>query len=243
MAPMLPAEATPLTYGMNVWGGHRIWSISANTKYPELCMEILNWLCTPEGKMVSSYGPQGVIWDYDAEGNTYFTEFGKKCMEDGYTEMTGEYAGYTYWDGFPQINNTTWSFYADNPDSNGETYHSDYWKSNIPEASCETEQAWREATGALTPHAYFKSGAYVTVPVSEYKEGEKSAGSEGVWDTVSKCITEGSWSAIYATSEEAFEQAVSKMQQAAMDAGYMECISWCEQEAVLRHEAEGRTGE
>jgi len=100
MGTLLPEEAVPLTYGMSVYGGSRVWCIGANTQYPELCMEIINWFATPEGRMVSEYGPQGLTWDYDENGYTYFTEFGQQCMKNGEeTMMTGEYAGNNFADG------------------------------------------------------------------------------------------------------------------------------------------------
>ena len=68
MYPCPPEEATPIAYGLNVYGGNRIWSIGAKTEYPELCMAILNWLSTPEGRMTSEYGPKDVCWYYDENG-------------------------------------------------------------------------------------------------------------------------------------------------------------------------------
>lgn len=239
MAGLLPEEARPITYGLSVYGGNRVWTISADTECPELCMEIINWLCTPEGNMVSTYGPQGIIWDYDAEGNTYFTEFGKHCYyEEGWTEMPGEYAGSTYWDGFPQINNATWNTNAINPDSDGETYNSYYWKSNIPEASCEMEQDWREYTGALTSFEYIKSKNYTVIPATAYIQPEKEENLENIWEKVSECILRGSWNAIYADSDQAFDAIVSAMRSQAVAYGYEECVSWCKQEAEKRYELE-----
>ena len=43
MTTLLPEEASPITYGMSVFGGNRVWAIGANSQYPELCMEIINW--------------------------------------------------------------------------------------------------------------------------------------------------------------------------------------------------------
>lgn len=239
MASLLPEEARPITYGLNVCGGNRVWTISAATEHPELCMEFINWLCTPEGKMLSDYGPRGIIWDYDAEGNTYFTEFGKYCYyEEGWTEMPGEYAGFTYWDGFPQMNNTTWSKNAVNPDSNGETYNSYYWKSNIPEASCEMEQDWRDYTGTLTSFEYIKAKNYTVVPATAYVEAEKSKELEAIWKKVSECIVRGSWNAIYADSDEAFDAILSAVLSQAKAYGYEECVDWSEQEAEKRYKLE-----
>lgn len=238
MASLVPESATPLAYGLSITGGNRIWTISAKTEYPELCMDIINWLCTPEGVMVSQYGPQGLIWDYDAEGNTYFTEFGRECREDGSTMMIGEYAGTSYWDGFPQINNTTWSLNTENPDSNGERYNQYFWKSNIPEASCEAEQDWREFTGAVSVFDYFDSGAHVVVPATHYKEPEKSEELQNVWEKVSDCIVKGSWNAIYAESDAAFDAVITAVKSQAKAYGYETCVSWCEQEAAKRWQLE-----
>lgn len=58
MAPCPPSEAEPIAYGQNIYGGNRPWTIGANTEYPELCMAIINWLATPEGRMTLEYGPR-----------------------------------------------------------------------------------------------------------------------------------------------------------------------------------------
>ena len=47
MGTLLPEEASPIVYGLSPFGGNRVWAIGANSQYPELCMEILNWLSTP----------------------------------------------------------------------------------------------------------------------------------------------------------------------------------------------------
>ncbi|MGN1101092.1 MAG: extracellular solute-binding protein, partial [Huintestinicola sp.] len=58
MMTLTPEDATPIAYGMNVMGADRIWSIGADTKYPELCMAIINYLTTSEGYMTYRYGPK-----------------------------------------------------------------------------------------------------------------------------------------------------------------------------------------
>jgi multiple sugar transport system substrate-binding protein/putative aldouronate transport system substrate-binding protein len=55
MRSLTPNNASPIVYGMDVLGGNRLWCIGAKTEYPELCMEIINYLCTPEGRMTMEY--------------------------------------------------------------------------------------------------------------------------------------------------------------------------------------------
>lgn len=90
---MKPEQASPIVYGMNTQGGESVWSIGANCEYPEKCMELINYFATPEGRMTLQYGPKGLCWDYDDQGNTIFTEFGRKCRADENITMGNGYKG------------------------------------------------------------------------------------------------------------------------------------------------------
>ena len=62
---MKPEEAKPIVYGMNTQGGDRVTTIGAKTEYPDLCMEIINYFATPEGRMIYQYGPKGETYNSD----------------------------------------------------------------------------------------------------------------------------------------------------------------------------------
>lgn len=237
MRSLTPSEATPIVYGMNVYGGNNYWAIGANSEYPDRCMELLNYLFTPEGRMTMEYGPQGVTWDYDDEGYTYLTELGKKTNTDGSTEMSDGYSG-TFADGQLQINMTTWSINASNPDSNGETYNDEMWKNEQGEAINEVDQDWRDYTGATSINEYMASGSYSIAPASTYVTETKSDEFKTVWTQVTNCITENSWKAIYAESDEEYEKIVSEMVGKAKMYGYQECLDWSTEQAALRKAAE-----
>lgn len=238
MASLVPAGASPAAYGLSVYGNkNRIWAIGANTEHARLCMEVINWLSTPEGRLICEYGPKSVTWDYDTEGYTYLTELGKACMADRTTVLTGEYEG-CFSDGCPQINAVTWHFKSPNPEANGENYDYRSWKSNLPQAFCEMEQDWRSVTGAVSANEYIKSQNYVVIPEVYYEATAKGSELQSIWEAVSECIVAGSWEAVYAESEEAFEQIVSQMRTDAIECGYERCISWSEYEAARRNELE-----
>lgn len=237
MSTLLPEEASPIVYGMNVFGGTRIWSIGAKTEYPELCMEIINWLSTPEGRMVSEYGPEGVCWYYDDNKDIHFTELGKKCHYDVKTEMGNGYAG-TFQDGQQQINNITWSIDAENPDSNGESYNCEAWKSNQSPAEYEIEQDWRDYTGFDNIQQYLDSKNYCVAIGSLYSESTKTDELNVLWKQVITCITTNTWLAMYAKTDEEFDAAVAKMRKDAYEYGYEQCVEWSINEAALRKSCE-----
>jgi len=226
-----------LTYGLNVFGGNRVWTIGSTTQYPELCMQIINWLCTPEGRMTSEYGPKGLIWDYDENGKPYLTEFGLKCVADKKTEMIGGYSG-TYGDGANQMNNTTWSLNAINPEGNGETYNYQSWASYNASITSDILNDWREFTGYTTMDEYLRNRPHVVAVGTTYSETPRSDELDIIWEQVTTCIKDYSWKAIYAETDEQFEAIVDEMIEKAYEYGYEKCVEYCENEARLRKAAE-----
>lgn len=244
MLTFTPNEATPLVYGMNIYGSNRIWSIGAKTQYPELCMEIINWLSTPEGRMVAEYGPQGITWDYDAQGNTYGTELGKLMHYDRKTKFP-EDSGYQgeFNDGANQMNNITWSIDALNPDSNGETYNWDSWKSNQTEPKNDTEADWRAYTGAIDADSYLLLKDYNVALGTTYSESRKSDELKVVWEQVTKAVVDYSWKAIYAKTDREFDIIVDQMIKTADEYGYDKCLEWSLGEAANRKALEDKVRE
>ncbi|MBQ8281392.1 MAG: hypothetical protein IJZ25_03210 [Lachnospiraceae bacterium] len=239
MRSLVPSEATPIVYGMSTYGGNRVWSIGAKTQYPELCMEIINWLCTPEGRLTMDYGPKGVCWDYDENGKTYFTDFGKTCVTDRTTLMPEEWGGGTFNDGAFQVNNTTWSSADINPES-GEKYDKEFWASNqTPDGENDADKDWREYTGCVLVEDYMEQHDYAVSVATTYAEGTKTPELKVVWEQLTTCIVEYSWRAIYAETEEDFDAIVSEMIGVARSYDpQQKCLAWCENEAAVRNALE-----
>ncbi|MBQ7954951.1 MAG: hypothetical protein IJ282_04320 [Lachnospiraceae bacterium] len=235
MESLVPSEANPIVYGLSTLGGNRVWSIGANTQYPEVCMEIINWLSTPEGRLTIDYGPKGLCWDYDENGKTYLTDFGKTCAEDRTTLMPDEWGGATFNDGSFQVNNITWAAADTNPES-GEPYDRTYWASEQVEGGrCATEADWREKTGCVTVNEYMENTNYVVDVQTSFSEGSKSDALKTKWEQVATCLKEYSWRAIYAKDEAEFKKIVAEMRGKAMSYGYNECIQWCKEEAARKN--------
>lgn len=49
--------------------------VTADCKQPELAVAFYNWLFTEEGLKISNFGPEGLCWTPDENGNPVFTEY------------------------------------------------------------------------------------------------------------------------------------------------------------------------
>ncbi|MGN0675757.1 MAG: hypothetical protein ACI4KG_08380 [Oscillospiraceae bacterium] len=236
MYPMMPNDATPLCYGMNVLGGNRMYTIGANTEYPELCMAIINYLATPEGYMTYNYGPKDLCWYYDEEGNSCLTDLGEQAQADRKgTMMPDEWGGGTFNDGTFQANNTTWSKDASNPDSNGETYNYINWKSRRTNETYDILQDWRDKYGQYTFQDYMNTTNFKVALGTSYTESKRSDELKIIWEQVAECLVNYSWQAIYASSDEEYDRIVAEMIKKCGEYDPNgECLAWCENEASIR---------
>ncbi|HWT74510.1 MAG TPA: hypothetical protein VN258_07295 [Mobilitalea sp.] len=237
MYTLVPEDATPINYGQNIYGADYVWSIGANTEYPELCMAIINWLATPEGKMTDLYGPKDICWYYDEDGKTHFTDLGLACATDGDTEMTDGYSG-LFRDGQDKMTITTWALDAENLDSNGETYNRKYWESNKSTAASEIEQDWRDYAGADSTDEYLASRPYTLSPGTTYSPTAKSDELTVTWNQVSECVKNYSWRAMFASSDAEFDSIIKEMISTAESYGLADCDKYQENEALRRKAAE-----
>ena len=175
--------------------------------------------------------------DYDKDHNTYFTELGKKTHADGKTKME-KHKG-SFQDGQIQAAFDTWANDADNPDSNGETYNCDNWKSNITTPEYKIQQDWVDKTGCKNLNEYMeKGGNYVVAPATSYSASAKDDELKTTWKQVTTSIKENSWNAIYAKTDAEFNKFVQKMKKDTAAYGYDECLKWCENEAATRRSLE-----
>lgn len=235
MMPLAAKDQKNLTYGLNIYGSNRVWTIGSKTDYPELCMAIINWLSTPEGTLTMKVGPQGVIWDYDEEGKPYLTELGEATMSDSNTEMTNGYSG-KYTDGTSKINNETWAMASRNPDaSNNDPFNYSQWETYLAKPVSDIEQDWRNFVGANSATEYLEKNGHLAISIgTQYTATPKSDELKTIWAQVAETIKTYSWRAIYAKTDAEFDSIVAEMRTKANDYGYDQCVEFQKNEAVTR---------
>ena len=241
LLPVVADNQDTLVYGLGQGGSNRIWSIGAKSQYPELCMAIIDYLCTPEGRLDYEYGPQGVCWEWLDNGKAELTDFGLQCKALAAREEKVMPAPYTgLWDdGCPQMNNTTWSLNTTIPDGvDGQTFNFKYWDKYLSLDVDKAESEWREDMGVKSYSEYMTKYDYSISLPHTYAESAKSDELSTTWEQVKTCVQNGSWQAIYAKDDSEFDSVMAQMRSDANSYGYQECIEWCKNEAALRKAAE-----
>lgn len=248
MASIQPGSVTNYVDEVSTSGSSYLWAIGGNCEYPELVMQIINWLYTPEGMMTNNAGLRGLMWDYDENGNTVLTDVGLACMSDGSydlsgTEWTSPYTGETYTlnntyvDGSCQWNSQTMSPYVNNPDSvEGETFSKKTWTSYI-DATMDYDivHDWQETTGYETQQAYLADQTYNIKPAAanNFIMDEGSTELKLVVEQVSGSINKYSWQAIYAASDAEFDSIIDTMQSECAAYGYDQILEWYRGQAEI----------
>ena len=243
MRPVVAKDQINLANGLNIYGGNRIWAIGGNSNYPELSMEIINWLATPEGVLTYNYGPKGVTWDIGDDGEAYITELGLKVHEDDdETEITyGNWTG-QYRLGSFEHNNTTWSIDSINPESpSGLTFRYTNWPSTeLARIVRPIEHEWRNWSGFVKEDEYIRNNGSSVAIASTYSASRKDRELTTIWEQVTLAIREGSWRAIYANSDVEFNEIVAQMITDAKAFGYDQCVQWILPEVDARRNAENK---
>lgn len=236
MYALTPNDAKNFVDGLNVNGNERVWSIGSKAEDPELCMAIINWLCTPEGCTTMLYGPKGACWDINDSGKAYLTDVGLAARTDAQgTDMTGVGYSGNFNDGICQINNRTWSIDSINPET-GESYNYLMWDSyNTSLVPTKIFSDWREWSGSLSADSYLEDNGHIAVKIgTSFSASPKSAELSTVWAQVQECIKTYSWKAIYAATDAEYDAIVSEMTTKANEYGYQQCVEFQQNEAVTR---------
>ena len=132
-----------------------------------------------------------------------------------------------------------WALDTTNLDSKvGETYNYKRWSSFNSAAGSEIEQDWRDHNNCELFDDYFKNVNLHIAPGTMYSAGVRSDELQLVWTQVTTCIKEGSWKAIYASSDEEFDKIVADMVAQANEYGYDQCVEFQQNEVTLRAAAE-----
>ena len=221
----LIGDSAPAVQTISTQGGNWPWGLGANTEYEDRALEVLDWLCSEEGIIVSNYGPKGLCWDYDENGIPYMTEFGWACQENGAdTQMPAEYGGGTFMDGESKINHETIKLEQMIP---GKNYSFSYkgWPCYADHYATALSEAWSTeyADGATSGVDLYRRKGQVSVmspSAVAYSKAALSDESQQKRAQFAPVMKEYSWKCVYSNSDEEFEQNWKYMVDTSKSYGY-----------------------
>ncbi|WP_141504370.1 extracellular solute-binding protein [Paenibacillus luteus] len=221
-------EERTFSYGYDPYGGQRVWAIGSKAKHPDRVLELVDWLYSPEGMMISTNGPEGLTWELK-DGKPVLTDFGVQALPANDSPVAAEFGGGSYKDGMNQLNNTSFKNTNINPD-NGDPYDYNLWNSVLEKSPSKLEQSWRDAMGgALTAKEYLEKNNKLSVlkmiftgtpPEIRSPELEQKRGQ------VADVIKQYSWKMVFAKNEAEFTKLRGEMIDKAKGLGYDEVLAF-----------------
>lgn len=220
-------EERNFSYGFDPYGSTRVWAIGAKAEHPERVMQFLDWLYSPEGRMVADNGPEGLMWEMK-DGKQTLTELGAKTLPATETPIPDEYGGGNWKDGKDQINNTSFKNTAINPIT-GEPYDYNLWSSTLAKAPDKLHEDWNRAMNATSPKDWLDKNGKLAV-MKPLFTGEAPtpypADLEQKKGQVATVIKQYSWKMIFAKNEGEFEKLKKEMIAKAKGLGYDDVLAF-----------------
>ena len=209
--PIRIADASPVVSQNNIYGTGDIWCVGAKTEYPDICIQLIDWLYQPEGVLTSSVGPQGICWDYDENGDPYLTDIGYKCINNLTTVLPNDMG--SYYEGMSPFNTLTWNYDSTIP---GKDYCYSYttWPSTQESEELSKDDIfkdWSEHTGYTDISDYTADSDYTMIPSNYYYLPNVPDEISIPLSQIASVICVATWKAIAAPDDATFNQVIDEM--------------------------------
>jgi hypothetical protein len=193
----------------NYVGGQTFYMVNNKTQNLDKILQFLDYCYSPDGVMKLYYGPKGVVWDVDTNGEPYRTEFGWKYFLDRATELPGgggwSVSGYVW-----ATNETSIHYFNTHPVWNRRLDGEDWIKKDFAPKDSALVADWKRVTGANSDLDYYtKNNMLITPPFAQLP-----ATPEDILllqQRVGAVVVPESWKMVYAANDAEFESIWRKM--------------------------------
>lgn len=215
----VPISSEPLVCdGFSRYGDGYAYAVGQNTESVERIVEYLDWMASPEGMMYYGAGLENIGYVND-EGNLNYTDFSMNAWKYG-EELSEEYGGGKYSEGFCQFNDSIVNKYDINPET-GESYYSENWTSSLVGYKGVTEKEWMRHFGYSSPAEYLLENDMIQVRVQTgYVPKRESDELDTIREKCAELIKEYSWKMIFAEDEKQFQMYWDDMKELLYENGY-----------------------
>ena len=204
--------------------------IGSKAQDPQRMIDFIDWLFSPEGIMYESTimgtftfcGPEGLTWEYDANGTAVLTDFGIRAFieKEENLEVPEEWGGGTWLEGGSQLNFPPVGA-SDIDDETGLCYNYQKWPDYIEMTSTRLSKNWQEWSGYDTTLEYYKANDWLAVkPGTNYTAPVYLANIKAIKEQIDRVIVDYSWRMVFCDSDEEFDRLLCEMQTICYGFGY-----------------------
>lgn len=231
------------SYGCSTDGNHKtVMSIGSKAQDPERMAAFIDWLYSSEGisangvtSMADTAGPEGLGWEY-GENGPYLTEFGKRALMEGDTEVPEEWGGGTWRDGISELNYMPVG--KSETDENGYPYQFLRWDSVMGMDETALDKEWRAHMQASSTLEYLaEHGKLAVAPGCGYTAPAETSEEAAIRKQCRTVIQKYSWDMIFAEDEESFYALLDRMRREAVSLGYEKIFAFDMENAMVKEQA------
>jgi ABC-type glycerol-3-phosphate transport system substrate-binding protein len=202
-------------------GQNWVLGIPANSKNRDAALKFFNFYCSIEGQDLMMNGPQGLIWDLDANGLRYVTDAGWKILETNIE--TNRFGPDRILGTGPLSGNTL------NPATKGQKLSYTVWDSTILHNNNHTlYNTWvADHNGAADPGQWMISqGMTVKTLNATRMMPALPTDLENIMTQIGDVVKTNSWRAIFAKDEAEFDALWKDAQTKAAGLGMQQILDW-----------------
>ncbi len=198
--------------------------VGSQAQDPQRMVDFIDWLYSPEGIQSQMFMMTDEM--YDVVGNSpVLTALGQEALLDGDSIMPEIYGGGWYKEGKPELNYKAVSLSETNPET-GYAYDYEVWDSYVDAVSNELDIDWQNHMGARNAADFWqKTGRMCISMGTSYARPQDSNDIATMRLQIEKITKDYSWKAIYADSEEEFNNIIHEMRNTAIGLGYDEVVA------------------
>ncbi len=211
-------------YTEQAYGGTDYIAVSAKSEKLETVFKMLELMANPDTCMIMRNGPQGELWDVDANGKLVMTEKGINYFIKGESVTIGDNENYTLF-------NTQYFINSGVETSYGEPYPEEYWSEALDlKSQSETMDTWRKTTGYNSfMELVEEKDAIIKEPFNANvtKFAEKPSDEMQLLITTAKdLIVTASWKMVYARNDTEFEKLWADLVKDCEDLDVKQIVDW-----------------
>ena len=227
-------EGTTMYYPAETYIPGRVMVINANTQHLDECLAFLNMMCSADQVFQLQNGPEGDIWELNADGAVVYTPEYQAWIDQG-KPINGfpmsDGAEYSATLNLPSVHVGGDKTSYKNADGQNVTVGLGLKEGDAAMMATDAFKAWQKDSGYDTPLDMIGDLDLITMPEYDEFKGYLSAKPEDelmvlTQSALKEIVCTASWNMVYAKTDAEFEAMWDKMVSDCLASGAQDLIDW-----------------